>query len=146
MAGDQSDRVAMWQTYVQTAENTSTRREAINRYMIPVHLAIFASYMVLEGWTELTYAWIGTAGVAMGTLWMILLYSHERINKVKYDIICSLESELPCQPFTEEAERSGIATRRRIYPGLTKAQSWGAWIVVGAHCFIVAGFTFGLFG
>ena len=138
MANDTSDRIAMWQTYVQSAENTNSQREAINRYMIPIHLAIFASYLVLDV-TGYIYAWIGIAGGTIAALWAILLESHARINYVKYDIICNLESDLPCQPFTQELKPSVVDTLRRKYPSLTIIQLWGAGVVVIVHCVIVVG-------
>ena len=115
------------------AENTSIRREAINRYMVPVHLAIFAAHLVRD-FPEPVHVYISTAGVAIGALWAILLHSHNQINKVKYDIILSLEEELPCRPFTDEARLSGIeADRRRTYIGLSTVQIWGAGVVIAVH-------------
>lgn len=132
---DRSDKVAMWQTYVQTAENTSDRREAINRYMVPVHLAIWAGHLGLS-LTEPFHCLVGLAGVAVSILWIGLLDAHGKINGVKYDIIRSLESELPCQPFDEEAKRSGIDAGRRKYRPLAQMQYAAAWIVFGVHLLI----------
>ena len=129
---DRSDRVAMWQTYVQTAENTSNRREAINRYMVPIHLAILVGHFGLP-LTEPFHFLVGIAGMVVSYLWLVLLDSHSKINEVKYDIIRSLESELPCQPFDKEAEISGIDTGRRIYPSLAYMQYMVAVIVLAVH-------------
>ena len=132
---DRSDRVAMWQTYVQTAENTSNRREAINRYMVPVHLAILAGHFGFP-LTEPFHALVGIAGIVVSCLWLALLDAHSKINRVKYDIIRSLESELPCQPFEEEAKKSGIGTGRRAYQPLTYMQHVTARIVFAVHLLI----------
>ena len=132
---DRSDRVAMWQTYVQTAENTSNRREAINRYMVPIHLAIWAGHLGLP-LTEPLHFLVGLAGVAVSALWLGLLDAHGKINGVKYDIIRSMESELPCQPFDEEAKRSGIDAGRRKYRPLAQMQYAAARIVFGVHFLI----------
>lgn len=133
MADDSSDRVAMWQTYVQTAENTSSRREAVNRYMVFTHLAIFSAHFALPGHiTPFVHVWISGAGVVAAALWVVLLYSHGKINEVKYEIIRALEADLPCQPFEEEAKRSGIDTRR-IYPPLAKMQNQVATFVGAIH-------------
>ncbi len=132
---DRSDRVAMWQTYVQTAENTSNRREAINRYMVPIHLAIWAGHLGLS-LTDPFHFLVGLAGVAVSALWLSLLNAHGKINGVKYDIIRSMESELPCQPFDEEAKRSGIDAGRRKYRPLAQMQYAAARIVFGVHLLI----------
>ena len=129
---DRSDRIAMWQTYVQTAENTSNRREAINRYMVPIHLAILAGHLGLP-LTEPFHFLVGIAGMIVSYLWLVLLDSHSKINEVKYDIIRSLESNLPCQPFDKEAERSGIDSGRRIYPSLAYMQYTVAVVVLAVH-------------
>ena len=133
---DRSDRVTMWQTYVQTAENTSNRREAINRYMVPIHLAIWAGHLGLP-LSEPFHFLVGIAGMAVSILWLGLLDAHSKINGVKYDIIRSLESELPSQPFDEEAKYSGIDAGRRTYRPLTKMQYAAAGIVCGVH-FLIA--------
>ena len=121
MDGDSSDRVVMWQTYVQTAENTSNRREAINRYMVPIHLAILTGHLALS-LSDPMHFLVGVAGMSVSYLWLALLDAHSKINRVKYDIIRSLESDLPCQPFDREAKDSGIDSRRRLYPPLATMQ------------------------
>ncbi|MXY20266.1 MAG: SoxR reducing system RseC family protein [Dehalococcoidia bacterium] len=133
---DRSDRVAMWQTYVQTAENTSIRREAINRYMVPVHLAILAGHLALP-LTEPYHFLVGVAGMGVSYLWLALLDAHSKINKVKYDIILAMEKDLPSQPFNDEAEDSGIDKGgRRIYPPLTRMQYVAARAVFITHTLI----------
>ena len=123
----------MWQSYVQTAENTSSRREAVNRYMVFTHLAVFSAHFALPGQiTPFVHVCISGAGVVVAALWIVLLYSHGKINEVKYDIIRELETDLPCQPFDEEAKRSGLDTRR-IYPPLAMAQNQVASFVGVAH-------------
>ena len=123
MADDSSDRVAMWQTYVQSAENTSIRRESINRYMVLAHLAIFSAHFALPGeLSTLVHVSIASAGIVAAILWVSLLVSHGEINRIKYRVIQQLEADLPCQPFTEEDKLSGIRSRRRIYPALAKSQ------------------------
>ena len=135
MANDSSDRVAMWQTYVQTAENTSTRREAINRYMVPVHLAVLAGHLVLP-LTEPYHFLMGLAGMGVSYLWLALLDAHSKINKVKYDIILAMENDLPCQPFNRESEDSGIGVGKRIYPPLTYMQYIAAYTVFASHTLV----------
>ena len=132
---DRSDRVAIWQTYVQTAENTSNRREAINRYMVPIHLAIWAGHLGLP-MTEPFHCLVGLAGVAVSVLWLGLLNAHSKINGIKYGIIRSLESELPFKPFDEEAKFSGIDTGRRSYRPLSQMQFTAAWVVLAIHFLI----------
>lgn len=134
MADDSSDRVAMWRTYVQTAENTSIRRESINRYMVLAHLAIFSAHFALPGeLSALVHLGVASAGAVAGVLWVALLLSHGEINRVKYRIIQELEADLPCQPFTEEAKLSGIRSRRRIYPALSWSQTTVAYLTSLAH-------------
>lgn len=133
MDSDSSDRVAMWQTYVQSAENTSTRREAINPYMVPIHLAILTGNFALVALPEPLHVVIGLAGVGASFLWLGLLDAHFKINDVKFSIIRSMEAELPYQPFDDEAKRSGIDTRRRMYPPLTKLQYRAAWVILFVH-------------
>ena len=131
----------MWQTYVQSADNTSIRRESINRYMVLAHLAIFSAHFALPGelslWVHLGIAFAG--GVA-AILWVTLLVSHGEINRIKYRVIQQLEADLPCQPFTEEDKLSGIRSRRRIYPALAKSQmvvaimaSFGHAVMIGLY-------------
>ena len=136
MADDRSDRVAIWQTYVQTAENTSTRREAVNRYMVFAHLAIFSAHFALSG-QLLVHIAIAGAGIVVAALWVILLRSHGKINKAKYRIIQELEADLPYQPFNAEANLTGIDSRR-IYPELSKVQMIVAVGVFAAHFLVMA--------
>ncbi|MXX53619.1 MAG: SoxR reducing system RseC family protein [Dehalococcoidia bacterium] len=133
---DRSDRVLMWQTYVQTAENTSTRREAINRYMVPVHLAMMASHFVLP-LNELPHIVIGIVGMAVSYLWIALLDAHRKINDAKYDIIIALEEDLPCRPFDMESKSTGIDTGLRKYPPLTQLQNRAAWTVFVVHLLVI---------
>ena len=97
----------MWQTYVQTAENTSIRREAINRYMVPVHLAILAGHLALP-LTEPYHFLVGVAGMGVSYLWLALLDAHSKINEVKYDIILAMEKDLPSQPFKDERKPAAL--------------------------------------
>lgn len=114
----------MWQTYVQSAENTSIRRESINRYMVLAHLAIFSAHFALPRELSLwVHLGIASAGGVAGILWMTLLVSHGEINRIKYRVIQQLETDLPCQPYTEEDKLSGIRTRQRIYPALALSQT-----------------------
>ena len=131
MTDDLDSRVAIWQTYVQTAENTSNRREAINRYMVPTHLAVLSAHWLLSP-SDLHHALLGMVGIGVGLLWIVLLKAHSKINEVKYDIIREMESELPAKPFNREAEASGIDSKRR-YPALAKTQMISASVVTLAH-------------
>ena len=127
----------MWQTYVQTAENTSTRREAVNRYMVFAHLAIFSAHLALPGQlSSLVHIGIAGAGIIVAALWVILLDSHGKINEAKYRIILELETDLPFQPFTAEANQTGIGARR-VYPKLSKVQWFVAAAVFVGHFLVM---------
>ena len=138
MADDSADRVAMWQTYVQTAENTSARREVVNRHMVLIHLAIFSAHFALPGQlAPIAHILISTAGLAVAGLWLVLLDSHGQINAAKYKIIQELEADLPFQPFTAEAKLTGIGSSRS-YPELSKSQTVVPWVVLVVHVLVVA--------
>jgi len=137
MAEDSADRVAMWQTYVQTAENTSSLREVVNRYMVFVHLAIFSAHFALPGQlAPVAHILISTAGFVVAGLWIVLLDLHGRINAAKCKIIQELEADLPFQPITAETKLIGIGSRRS-YLELSMLQMVVAWVVLVGHVFVM---------
>lgn len=102
-----SDKIAIYRTYVQTAENTSTRSRQVNQYMVPLHSAIFVAQFAFHAEiSALFHLGIAILGTVTGVLWVAQLIFDGEVNKVKHGIIRDMESDLRYQPFTEEEKRA----------------------------------------
>ena len=133
------DRVAMWQTYVQTTESVSDRAEAINRYMALVQIAIFSSYFIvseLSDWVSMT---IGGCGSIVGIFWWATIYGYMQVHRAKLQVIADMEQVLPVNPITQESammkKASGLQVQdatswKSFFSGV---QMMAAAVVTGIH-------------
>ena len=96
-------RVAMWQTYVQTAESDSNRAESINRYMTVVQVAIFSGYFIVANLPDLMNMIVDGVGAMIGFIWLGLIYRHMQTHRTKLKVIVNMEQVLPFRPITQES-------------------------------------------
>ncbi len=128
-----NDRVAMWQTYVQTTESVSNRAESINRYMALVQIAIFSSYFIvvdLSAWMSMA---IGSGGAIIGVIWLATIYGYMLNYRTKLKVIVDMEQVLPASPITQESAIMKKATDLHSQD----ATSWKSFFS-GAQMMIVA--------
>lgn len=96
-----------YKLFVSSAENVSLRRIASNRYLLAISAALVALYgaqaaTLEDGYWMLLFPIIG---VASAFLWIQIINSHSRLNKIKFELIHELEQHLPATLFEEEWNR-----------------------------------------
>lgn len=116
-------RVAMWQTYVQTATSDSDRAESINRYMAIVQIAIFSGYFVVAVLSDLMGIVVGAVGVLIGLIWLSAIYRHMLTHRTKLKVIADLEQILPFRPITQDSAMMNKA----VSPHVHDATSWNSY-------------------
>ena len=98
-----NDRVAMWQTYVQTTESVSNRVESINRYMALVQIAIFSSYFIVADLPDSVSMAVGCGGAIVGVIWLATIHGYMLTYRTKLYVIVDMERRLPVSPITQES-------------------------------------------
>lgn len=92
-----------WQTCIDSANLVSQRRDTLNNIFVTLNLAIVTalSTIVSHAW-EIQSIPIILAGLVSCITWVCLIGNLRKLNEVKFDIINSLETNLPAQPFNME--------------------------------------------
>ena len=119
--GDGFDSLLLeqYKLYVQSAENVSARRVASSRYLLTLSAALVALYGVQTGgfgnnwWTLM----VPVVGVAVSTLWFLMIKSHSDLNRLKFALVHQIEDYLPVPVFKHEwhlVELGGSKTYRAV--------------------------------
>lgn len=88
--------LAQWQTCVEMAKSISQRRDTMNNIFITLNLAIMAAVSIV--WDIKSILILG-AGIVVCVLWLLFIRNYKQLNSAKFDIINSIEKNLPSQPF-----------------------------------------------
>ena len=80
------------------ADRVSARRAVASSFFLTVETAIVASLAFVEGqrWS------IALGGIVVSITWWLLLRSYRQLNKAKFDVIQTMEKQLPAAPYTDE--------------------------------------------
>lgn len=99
---DNNDRetiLAQWQTCVEMASATSQRRDTMNNIFITLNLGIITAVSLVWSVKSLL---ILIAGIVVCSIWLLFIRNFKLLNTAKFDVINSLEKQLPTSPFIDE--------------------------------------------
>ena len=94
--------LAQWQTCVEMANSVSQRRDSMNNIFITLNLAIIATISI--SW-NIKSIFLLLSGIAFCSVWLSFINNYKLLNCEKFEVIDSLESQLPAHPFREEWEK-----------------------------------------
>lgn len=94
--------LAQWQTCVEMANATSQRRDAMNNIFVTLNLAIIAAVTFV--W-DIKSLFVLAAGVIVCSLWLIFIRNFKLLNTAKFDVINTMEKDLPAKPFSDEWDK-----------------------------------------
>src|SRR6476469_3153169 len=93
----------LYKLAVEMADRVSARRGTANSFFLTVQTAM----VMALGFTdqELAASWwasglVAGAGVALSTTWWLQLKSYRDLNRAKFDVILSMEKQLPVKIFS----------------------------------------------
>jgi len=129
--------LALYQLYVQSAENISSGRRSVHSFFLSVNTAIIAAVGYFYS-GDGTYSWVisfamSVAGIAFYIAWLLSVESYKQLNEVKFKVIHALEARLlPVALYKAEWEE--IGENRKHYRPFTTNEVWIPWIFL---CFYV---------
>lgn len=91
--------LAQWRTCVEMANSVSQRRDSMNNIFITLNLAIIATLSI--SWNIKSIVLL-VSGIAFCSVWLSFINNYKLLNCEKFEVIDSLESQLPAHPFREE--------------------------------------------
>lgn len=120
-----TDLLEQYKTYVQSAENVSTRRVASSRYLLTLNIALVTLYGIQsEGFVQSYWAiLVPILGIPVSWLWYQIIKSHSDLNAVKFQIIHELEEHLPVALYAYEWQLAGEG-RGTSYSAVTRIEKW----------------------
>ncbi len=99
-----------YKLYVEMADRISSKRAQTNMFFITVLSGLIAiAAFIIEKKLPLDiqnimFKSISVLGILLSVLWFFNILSYKQINKSKYDIIISIEKQLPLKGYGEEYE------------------------------------------
>lgn len=94
--------LAQWQTCVEMANSISQRRDTMNNIFVTLNLAIIAAVSI--SW-NIKSLFILVAGIIVCYIWLLFIRNYKLLNTEKFNVINSIEKNLPVQPFNDEWEK-----------------------------------------
>lgn len=94
--------LAQWQTCVKMANSVSQRRDTLNKLFVSLNIAILTAVSIGP---VVRIIPIFAAGILACILWVLSIKYYRKLNSAKFEIIKSLENDLPLQPFADEWQR-----------------------------------------
>jgi hypothetical protein len=96
----------LYKTAVEMADRISARRATANSFFLTAQTALVAviglttpSLLKAPWWTALAVA---IAGVVLSVSWWLQLRSYRDLNSAKFEVINTMEEQLPVRIFTDE--------------------------------------------
>ena len=123
-----------YKLFVQSAENTSTRRIASISHLLTLNLGIFAIYGVQLANFEPSY-WmivVSFVGLVASAVWIQTIESYSNLNALKFRAILEIERQLPVAPFEYEW-RLRKQCRSTKYIPVTHTEKWIPVALIGLH-------------
>lgn len=93
--------LSQWQTCVEMANSVSERRDTMNNLFVTVNLAIIAAISIM--WDVKTIV-LAIAGIVVCVIWAFFIRNFKLLNAAKFDVINSIEKNLPVSAFNLEWE------------------------------------------
>ena len=94
--------LAQWQTCVEMANSISQRRDTMNNIFVTLNVAIIAAVSITWNIKSL---FILIAGIVVCVIWLLFIRNYKLLNTEKFNLINSIEKNLPVQPFNDEWEK-----------------------------------------
>lgn len=122
---DRTEVIDQYTTYVNTTLNVSNRRMRNNRFYVLLLsgtlaiLSVLADTQIIE---EAGLLLAGLLGFALCVLWYLSIVSYKQLNSGKYEVITSMEEDLPAEPFDDEWEVLDEGQNWRTYITHTRVE------------------------
>ncbi|WP_456298890.1 RipA family octameric membrane protein [Amycolatopsis mongoliensis] len=105
--GDVDPReLEIYKLAVEMADRVSARRATANTFFLTVQSAFVAVVGIASPKLHESAWWnslvVSVAGIALSGSWWLQLRSYRDLNRAKFEVINSIESNLPVQIFSEE--------------------------------------------
>lgn len=122
---DRTELIEQYTTYVNTTLNVSNRRMRNNRFYVLLLsgtlavLSVLADIQIIE---EVGLLLAGLLGFALCVLWYLSIVSYKQLNSGKYEVITTMEEDLPAEPFDDEWEVLDEGQNWRTYITHTRVE------------------------
>lgn len=98
--------IELYKLAVEMADRISARRSAANTFYLTVQTALVTVVGLISPTLEGVKWWmslsISLAGVALSAAWWLQLRSYRDLNRAKFNVILTIEKQLPLQLFSDE--------------------------------------------
>ena len=120
---------------LQSADNASGRREASNRYLITLNVALLALYGLQSVGSVNLYPLVpvALAGLMVSFLSLHIIRAYKHLNVAKFDVILKLEQYLPAAALGYEWELLKKPPKGRAYWSVSDLGRHIYWIFEGLH-------------
>lgn len=132
-------RIAQYNTYVNTTLDVSNRRLKNNRFYVVLLSGTLAVISVLAETEIIQTAGLllaGAAGFLLCVLWYLSIVSYKQLNSGKYEVVAEMEEELPFAPFTREWDVLEEGNDPRTYITHTRVERKIPWLLAAPYLII----------
>lgn len=125
--------LAIYELYVASADNISSRRQTANSFYLSINTAIIgATGYISEGGSS--YAWsISLAGILLCIAWQRAVRAYKDLNSGKFKVIHEIEKKLPISVYTSEWEAIGRGKNASLYLPFTRIEIWIPRVFIALH-------------
>jgi hypothetical protein len=129
----QDHLLEQYKLYVEMADRVSQRRDQSNRFYVTIVSALAAIVVIISRFgvpengslLEVAFLVIGLFGLALSAVWHFNIRSYRTLNSAKFDIINSIEKQLPVAGYSDEWEiLSNPPPGRPQYQQLTRVEQF----------------------
>ena len=122
-----------YKLYVEMADRISQRRDQSNRFYVTIVSALAAIVVIIARFgvpengalLEVAFLVVGLFGLALSVVWHFNIRSYRTLNSAKFDIINSIEKQLPYAGYSKEWEiLSNPPASRPQYQQLTRVEQF----------------------
>ena len=122
-----------YKLYVEMADRVSQRRDQSNRFYVTIVSALAAVVVIIARFSvpengallEVAFLIVGLFGLALSVVWHFNIRSYRTLNSAKFDIINSIEKQLPYAGYSKEWEiLSNPPQGRPQYRQLTRVEQF----------------------
>ena len=120
---------------LQSADNASGRREASNRYLITLNVALLALYGLQSVGSVNLYLLVpvALAGLIVSFLSLRIIRAYKNLNAAKFDVILKLEQYLPAAALGYEWELLKQPPKGKAYWPVSDLERHIYWVFGGLH-------------
>ena len=120
---------------LQSADAASGRREASNRYLITLNVALVALYGLQSAGSVNLYLLVpvAIAGLIVSFLSLHIIGGYKKLNTAKFDVILELEQYLPAAALGYEWELLKQPPKGRAYWPVSDLERHIYWVFGGLH-------------